>query len=72
MNTHKLLLSKREAANALGISIRSVEYLIGNKELPNRRIGRRVLIPASALENFSRRDHPNPVTPTIKGVTDKD
>lgn len=54
-----LLLSKREAAACLSVSIRKVDYLIQNKELPTRRIGRRVLIPRGALLRFVRGDHPN-------------
>jgi excisionase family DNA binding protein len=59
--TNKLLLSKKEAAFTLGISLRSVEHLIARKELLTRRIGRRVLVPASACEQFSRRDHTKPL-----------
>jgi excisionase family DNA binding protein len=61
MNT--LLVSKKEAATTLGISLRSLEYLIARKELMSRRVGRRVLIPTSALEQFARRDHPQPLSP---------
>ena len=54
----KLLCSKKETADALGISLRTVDNLIDRKELTVRRIGRRVLVPASELERFTRRDHP--------------
>ena len=59
----KLLLSKREAAQALSISLRGLEYLISRKELVARRVGRRVLIPTAALEQFVRRDHTGPLVP---------
>lgn len=49
-----LLLSKYEAARLLGLSVRSLEHLISRKEIPTRRIGRRVLIPRSAAESFAR------------------
>jgi excisionase family DNA binding protein len=55
--TDRLLLSKKEAATLLSISVRSVEYLVSKKELPARRVGRRVLIPFSGLLQFSRHDH---------------
>lgn len=55
--TTKILVSKRDAAQLLSISLRSVEYLIARKELPTRRIGKRVLVPRAALEQFARRDH---------------
>jgi excisionase family DNA binding protein len=53
----KLLHSKAEAAQMLDISLRTVDNLIALKELPVRRILRRVLIPHSALLNFIRTDH---------------
>lgn len=54
----KLLYSKREAAETLGISIRSVENLISSKQLVSRRVGRRRMIPFAALVQLSRRDTP--------------
>jgi excisionase family DNA binding protein len=53
----KLLCSKRETADALGVSLRTVDNLIGRKELTVRRVGRRVLIPAKEVERFTRHDH---------------
>jgi excisionase family DNA binding protein len=47
-----LLLSKHEAAQMLGVSLRTLEYLISRGEITTRRIGRRVLISRSALEVF--------------------
>lgn len=49
-----LLLGRREAAEALGISLRLLDYLVSRGELPARRIGRRVCIPRSELEKFAR------------------
>jgi excisionase family DNA binding protein len=57
----KLLITKREAASALSVSIRTIENFIHRKELSVRRIGRRTLIPLAALEAFARRDHASPV-----------
>ena len=53
----RLLLSKRESAVALGISLRTLEILISVKELKSVRVGRRRLIPRGELERFARRDH---------------
>lgn len=53
----KLLYSKAEAARMLNLSVRTVDTLIAMRELPVRRIGRRVLIPHSALIAFARVDH---------------
>lgn len=53
-----ITLSKQEAARLLGISLRTIDRLIALKELPVRRLGRRVLIPRASLESFLRSDHP--------------
>jgi excisionase family DNA binding protein len=52
-----LLVSKREAAALLSICVRSVDNYIASKQLPCRRLGKRVLIPYTALVAFARRDH---------------
>jgi len=54
----KILNSKKETADALGVSLRTIDNLIVNKELAVRRVGRRVLVPTTELERFTRRDHP--------------
>lgn len=53
----RIMYSRREAAAALGISLRTLDTLIGRHELAARRIGRRLLITRVALECFVRRDH---------------
>jgi hypothetical protein len=53
-----LLVSRREAARLLGISLRSLDGLISNRQLEVRRIGRRVMIETRILNRFARRDHP--------------
>jgi hypothetical protein len=54
---HRFLHPRKEAAWKLGISVRSLDYLIANKLLATRKIGGRVLIPHSELVRFSRADH---------------
>ena len=54
----KILLSKKEAAVLLSISLRIVENLIAAK-LDSRRIGRRRLIRRASLERLARRDVPS-------------
>ena len=44
-----LLVSKRDAAALLSLCLRSIDNLIAAKQLPCRRIGKRVLIPYAAL-----------------------
>jgi excisionase family DNA binding protein len=63
----KMLLSKKEFADAVGISVRTADNLIACKEISVRRIGRRVLISISEVETFAKRDHatkPRPNAPT--------
>ncbi len=57
MGESRLLVSKTEAAQLLSICIRTLDHLIARKELKARHVGRRVLIPWRALEEFLRRDH---------------
>lgn len=57
----RILLSKKEAASMLSISVRALDYLIQRREIKIRRIGRRVLVPRKEMEQFSRRDHLDPV-----------
>lgn len=53
-----LALSKLEAARMLGVSVRTVDRLIALKQLPVRRLGRRVLVPRNSLQSLLRTDHP--------------
>ncbi|MGA2609605.1 MAG: helix-turn-helix domain-containing protein [Terriglobia bacterium] len=53
----KLLFTRAEAAAMLSISLRTLDNLQARKEISVRRIGRKVLIPATELERFARRDH---------------
>ncbi|MGB9069373.1 MAG: helix-turn-helix domain-containing protein [Candidatus Acidiferrales bacterium] len=55
--TEKVLYTKREAAQLLSISLRSLDYLIFSQQLPARRIGRRVLVHRDSIEQFARLDH---------------
>jgi len=54
----RLAYTKVEAAQALGLSLRTIDNLIAAKELPARGIGRRVVIPATGLQALIRCDHP--------------
>lgn len=53
----RLAHSKVEAASLLGVSLRTIDNLIAQKEITVRRVGRRVLIPATSLTAFLRVDH---------------
>lgn len=48
----KLVLTVEETADALTVSIRTVERLIARGELPSRKIGWRRVVPLAALEQY--------------------
>ena len=51
----KIFFSKQEAAQALGVSTRTVEYLIAQGEkLEVTKIGRKVLISAASLQRLAK------------------
>ena len=53
----QIFVSRREAAKALSISLRTLDNLIAGREIVTRRIGRRRLISTSELRRFANRDH---------------
>lgn len=57
----KLLYSRKDAAFALSLSMRSIDYLIAGKQLLTRRIGNRILIPADEIRRFARASHFGPI-----------
>ena len=50
-----LMVSRKEAGVALGISMRMVDRLIIQQRLRSCQIGRRVLIPVAELKAFTER-----------------
>ena len=50
----KLLLTRKEAAELLSLSARSIDYLIAQGRLPSRKIGKRRLIPRIAVEKMAK------------------
>lgn len=58
----RLLYPRQEAAYVLGISVRSLDYLIAGKRIRAQRIAKRVLIHARELERFARMNHADPLT----------
>lgn len=53
----KLLYGREDAAYALSISVRMLDYMIAKKEIKVRRIGGKVLIPVAELKRFAAADH---------------
>jgi excisionase family DNA binding protein len=60
MTDQRLLLTKRDAAFLLSVSLRTIDNLIASKRLAVRRIGRRSLIPRQSVELLAKRDCPPP------------
>jgi excisionase family DNA binding protein len=58
----KFLFSRKEAALSLGISLRSIAYLIAGGKLETKRIGKKVLIPRESLRLFARSNHTDSVS----------
>lgn len=48
----RLTFTTDEAAVALGLSTKTVRNLIASNELPRVRVGRRIMIPCRALEDW--------------------
>src|ERR1700738_885275 len=53
----RMLYDRKEAARQLSISIRSLDYIIRNREIAVRRIGKKILIPHGELVRYARADH---------------
>jgi hypothetical protein len=59
----RLLYDRKEAARQLSISVRSLDYLIGQRKLSTRRLGKKVLVPHAELVRFASANHFEPMTP---------
>jgi excisionase family DNA binding protein len=57
----RLLHPKGEAAVLLGVSARSIDYLISQGRLKTVRIGKRNLVPIEELRRFARADRTEPI-----------
>ena len=56
----RLLYGRKEAALALSISLREVDYGLAFGEFETRKVGRRVLITASSLRRWANTNHYRP------------
>jgi len=50
----RLLFTRNDAAYALSVSVRTIDNLIADKELPCVKIGRRVLIHRNVLHAYAK------------------
>jgi hypothetical protein len=57
----KFLFARKEAAFSLGVSIRSIDYLIAKGLLVTRRIGKKIMITRESLRLFARGNHPEAI-----------
>ncbi len=58
MQQEILAFSRREAADALRISLRMLDYMLAQGKLRGRRLGRRIVIPRVEIEKLLRHDTP--------------
>ncbi len=62
-----ILVTRREAADLLRLSVRSIDFLISQGRLSSRKVGKRRLIPRAAVERFASHDQAR-ITPASKGA----
>jgi hypothetical protein len=62
LTIEKLLYGRKDAAVALSVSVRSIDYMIAAGEFETRRKGRRVLITAASLRRAANRNSYEPVS----------
>ena len=55
--SERLFYPRNDAAYQLGVSVRTLDYLVARKELETRRIGKKVLITRRSLVRFSNANH---------------
>ena len=56
----RLAVNRVEAAQMLGVSVRTLDTMLARKEIHGRRIGRRVVFTLEELRRFLTKDHPVP------------
>ena len=54
----RVLLGRRRTANALDISLRTLDNLVQNGQLVPIRIGKRIMFSRASIERFAKTDHP--------------
>lgn len=52
MNKDKLCLNAVDVSNMTGLSLSMIRKLTHNREIPHIRVGRRILYPANAIDNW--------------------
>jgi excisionase family DNA binding protein len=67
MQADVLAVDIREAARRLTLSPRTVASMVARHELPSLKVGRRRIIPVTALEGFIKRCYPTEPTTLKRG-----
>ena len=63
---HRLLYSRKLAAQQLSLSVRALDYLIQQQKIATRRIGKKVLVHHTELARFARGNHTDPIRQPLK------
>lgn len=66
MNKEKLCLNASDVSDFTGLSLSMVRKLTHRGEIPHIRVGRRILYPTYAIDNWLRQKTTS-ITPTTKG-----
>jgi excisionase family DNA binding protein len=62
----KLLLNRKEAASLLSVSVQSIDKLVHRGRLRCVRVGKRLLIPPEALQEFTKEKSVNPARRMVR------
>ena len=60
--SEKLLLSRKDATEMVGLSLRSLDYLCAKGDLVTKKVGRRRMILRASLEKFCKSDRSVAIT----------
>jgi excisionase family DNA binding protein len=62
----KLLVTRKEAASLLSVSVQSIDKLVHRGKLRCVRVGKRLLIPPEALQEFTSEKSASPVRRAVR------
>lgn len=63
--TERLLYPRKDAAFQLGVSVRTLDYMVAAKQLETRRVGKKVLVTRGSLVKFANSNHFGPVSGSV-------
>jgi len=59
-----LLYSRRRAADALSLSLRSIDHLVAQGRIKTLKVGRKTMITRDEVTRFASTESPDNITPT--------